>query len=141
MDLERSLNLNIEQNIHALIEFLFHIRSRRAVGVCDIDGVLEKFVVCDHISELVQVNKEILLAVDLAGSGLSCGRRDREADIVPALERLEHDGALTRSGRTGNYDQFSSLFSHFLFLPRLCLKFVPPKPPASTMIKSHVRCP
>ena len=108
---------------------------------CDIDGVLEKFVVCDHISELVQVNKEILLAVDLAGSGLSCGRRDREADIVPALERLEHDGALTRSGRAGNYDQFSSLFSHFLFLPRLCLKFVPPKPPASTMIKSHVRCP
>ena len=75
MHLESTLHLDIEQDVHALAELFLDICFGRTVGVRYILRMLKKFVICDHIAELVKIDKEVFLAVYLAGAGLPgcCG--------------------------------------------------------------------
>ena len=89
MYLPGALHLDIQQDVHALLQLLFHEGARRAVGVGDILGMLQQLVLFDHLVIARPVNKEVLPAVHFAGTGLA--RRDGggEAHIVPPSMALK----------------------------------------------------
>lgn len=93
------MNLNVEKNVYTGIKLLFYVCARRAIVVSHIFRMLKKLVVCDHLLEAVRLHEKILSAVYLIGSGLTGRDGGRKANVTAALNRLEHDCALSRTGR------------------------------------------
>ena len=83
-DLAGPLNLDVQNHVEAFFQLLLHIGAGRAIGMID-----------------------IFPSVLFAGTRRAGGDRGGEADILPALDGPEDNGALSGTGRTRDNDQFS----------------------------------
>ena len=93
--------------MEAFFQLLLHIGAGRAVGMVDIAGMLEQFPCGSHLVKTLLRDEEVFPSVLFAGTRRAGGDRSGEADILPALDGPEDNGALSGTGRTRDNDQFS----------------------------------
>ena len=67
----------------------------------------QQFPCGSHLVKTLLRDEEVFPSVLFAGTRRAGGNRSREADILPALDGPEDNGALSSTGRTRDNDQFS----------------------------------
>ena len=98
-DLARPLNLDVQNHMEAFFQLLLHIGAGRAVGMVDITGMLQQFPCGSHLVKAFLRDEEVFSSVLFAGARCAGGDRSGEADVLPALDGLKDNGALSGTGR------------------------------------------
>ena len=113
LDLQRSLNLNLQNNVLSKAQLLFHIGLWRPVIVFHIAGMLKQGVFRDHSFELFPRLEKIFPAVYLILPRLPRRSGNRKCVIIVTAQQLLHDGSLAGSGKARHHYQ-NSFFLHSL---------------------------
>ena len=101
----RTLPVDVEQNVLAVLEILEHGVARRAVALVEHARPFEELVVLRHRAEGFLVDEVIVLAVDLALAWRARRIRHRHLDAVALfLEQAVGNRGLARARRRGQHE-------------------------------------
>jgi hypothetical protein len=103
-DLERALDLDLEEHRAPTSDGLLHLCTRRPITIARILRPLEKFPCLDHDVECCIVDEPVGDPIDLTGTWRSCRRRDGDLEVAQASEQPCVHGTLAHPGRAGDDD-------------------------------------
>ena len=86
VELQRTLVVDVEQDVATGRELLLHLGARRTVEVAVHLGALQQVAVRFHLPEGGNVDEPVVLAVDLVGAALARRDGDRQLDLGILLE-------------------------------------------------------
>src|SRR5262249_29370084 len=98
-ELPRSLPVNVEQHVDALIHCGLYRHCRRAILMVKHRGVLQQIASGDHLRKPGAVDEKIILALDLSRPHWTCRHRNRHGQPVMAAEQTPRKRRLARTRR------------------------------------------